>query len=100
MRVDPATLTAILAMAAATLATRLAGLWLARVLRPGPAATAALDAMPVAVLTAVIAPSLVKDGAADLLAAAITVLAAARLPLLAVVAVGVAAAVLLRRFAG
>ena len=96
MKLDPANLAAILAMAVATFATRLAGLWLVRVLRPGPAMTAALDAVPVAVLTAVIAPGIVKGGVADMVAAGITVFAATRLPLIVTVAVGMAAVVLLR----
>ncbi len=96
MNVDPVNLAAILGMAVATYATRIAGLWLMRVIRPGPILTSALDAMPVAVLTAVIAPSLAKGGAPDLIAGAITVAAAMRLPLLATVAIGVASAVVLR----
>jgi len=96
--VDPANLAAIVAMAIATYATRISGLWLVRVLKPGPVGQAALDAVPVAVLTAVIAPALFKGGAADMIAAAITIAAAARLPLLATVAVGVVSVVVLRNF--
>ena len=96
MTVDPANLAAILGMAIATYATRIAGLWLLRVLRPGPILASALDAMPVAVLTAVIAPSLAKGGVPDLIAGAITVVAAMRLPLLATVSIGVASAVVMR----
>lgn len=100
MKLDPANLAAILAMAVATYATRIGGLWLARAVRPGRIVTAALDAMPVAVLTAVIAPLLVKGGLPDLLAAAITLIAALRLPLLATVAIGVASVVGLRQLLG
>lgn len=100
MRIDPLNLLAILGMAIATYSTRIAGLWVMRAMRPGPVLTSALDAMPVAVLTAVIAPSLVKGGMADLLAAAITIAAAVRLSLLATVAIGVASAVLLRTAIG
>ena len=51
-------------------------------------------------LTAVIAPGLVKGGPADLAAAAITIVAATRLPLLATVAIGVASVVALRTIIG
>jgi len=96
MSVDPANLAAILAMAVATWFTRVGGLWLFRVVRLTPRSQAALDALPVAVLTAVIAPSLARGGAADLCAAIVTLLAATRLPLLPVVVIGVVSAVLLR----
>lgn len=96
MTVHAHTLLAILAMTAATYVTRLAGLWLVRAFRPGPRASAALDAVPIAVLTAVIAPTLAKGGSADAAAAAITLAAAFRLPLLAAVVLGVASAVVLR----
>lgn len=100
MTIDPINLLAIVGMGIATYATRVAGLWVMSAMRPGPVLTSALDAMPVAVLTAVIAPPLVKGGTADLLAAAITMAAAVRLSLLATVAIGVASAVLLRTAIG
>lgn len=96
MRLDPANLAAILAMAVATISTRLGGLLLLRFVRLTPRARAALDALPVAVLTAVITPGLVKGGVADLLAAGATLAAASRFPLLPAVAIGVACAALLR----
>ncbi len=96
MSLDPATLLAILGMAAVTYLTRIAGLALAGRLSLGPRAQAAFDAIPPAVLVAVIAPSLLATGWRETLASALTVLAATRLPLLATVAVGVAAVVLLR----
>lgn len=100
MTVDPNTFLAILAMAVATFATRVAGLWLMRWLRPGPIAQAALDATPVAVLTAVIAPAVVKGGVPDVIAAALCIAAACRLPLLATVIIGVLSAVGLRYWLG
>jgi uncharacterized membrane protein len=57
---------------------------------------AALDAMPPAILMAVVAPVAFATGPAETLAALITAVAAFRLPLVAAVAVGVAAVVLLR----
>lgn len=96
MSLETANITAILGMAIATYATRIGGLWLMRAIKPGPILTHALDAMPVAVLTAVIAPTLAKGGAPDLIAGGITVLAAMRLSLLVTVALGVGSAIFLR----
>ncbi len=96
MSVDPLNLLAILGMAIVTYATRVAGLALAGRLDLPPRAQAAFDAIPAAVLIAVIAPSALATGWAETAAAAITALAATRLPLLGVVAVGVLAVVGLR----
>jgi len=97
---DTSNIAAIFAMAVATYATRVGGLWVLRFFKPTPRIQAALDALPVAVLTAVIAPSLSKGGAADLIAAFLTLLAASRLPLLPVVVIGVGSVVILRQFLG
>lgn len=96
MKIDPTTLLAILGMAVATYLTRIAGLFVAGNLRLTGRAKAAFDAIPPAVLIAVIAPSALATGWRETLAAAIAALAATRLPLLAVVGVGVAAVVALR----
>ena len=96
MTVDPLTLAAVLAMAVVTYATRVAGLFVADRLVLTGRAKAAFDAIPPAVLVAVIAPTALTTGWAETLAAAITVLAATRLPLLGTIGVGVAAVVLLR----
>mgnify|MGYP001226919253 FL=1 len=100
MKLDAANLAAIIAMALATYATRVSGLWLLRFVRVTPRMQAALDALPVAILTAVIAPALMKGGTADILAAGVTLLAASRLPLLATVILGVSSAALLRHLIG
>jgi uncharacterized membrane protein len=92
MSVDPLTLAAILAMAVVTYATRVAGLFVAERLVLTGRAKAAFDAIPPAVLVAVIAPTALTTGWAE----TITALAATRLPLLGSIAVGVAAVVLLR----
>jgi uncharacterized membrane protein len=97
MSLDPTTLLAILAMALVTYATRIAGLFIADRLVLSGRAKAAFDAIPPAVLVAVIAPTALTTGWAEACAAAITAVAATRLPLLATVAVGVAAVVLLRQ---
>jgi uncharacterized membrane protein len=96
---DPLNLIAILGMAVVTYFTRIAGLALADRLTLSPRAQAAFDAIPPAVLIAVIAPSALATGWPETVAAAITGLAATRLPLLAVVAVGVATVVALRMVA-
>ncbi len=96
MSVDPINLLAFLGMAIVTYATRLAGLALAGRLNLSPRAQAAFDAIPPAVLVAVIAPSALATGWAETAAAAIAALAATRLPLLGVVAVGVVAVVAFR----
>ncbi|HST95318.1 MAG TPA: AzlD domain-containing protein [Microvirga sp.] len=96
MSVDPTTLWAILAMAVVTYITRIAGPFVADRLVLTGRAKAAFDAIPPAVLVAVIAPTALTTGWAEAIAAAITAVAAFRLPLLATVAVGVASVVLLR----
>jgi len=96
MSLDTTTLLAILAMAAVTYVTRIAGLLVADRLALTGRAKAAFDAIPPAVLVAVIAPTALTTGWAEAIAAAITAIVAFRLPLLATVAVGVAAVVLLR----
>jgi uncharacterized membrane protein len=96
MNLDTTTLTAILAMAAVTYVTRIAGLFVADRLVLTGRAKAAFDAIPPAVLVAVIAPTALTTGWAEAVAAAITTVVAFRLPLLGTVAVGVVAVVVLR----
>lgn len=96
MTMDPVNLVAIFGMALVTYLTRIAGLALAGRLALSPRAQAAFDAIPPAVLIAVIAPSALATGWPETAAAALAALAATRLPLLGVVAVGVAAVVLFR----
>ena len=96
MRVEPAILMTILAMALITYGTRIAGLLLPNRLALRGRAKAAFDAIPPAVLIAVIAPTALATGWPETAAAAITMVAALRLPLLATIAVGVASVVALR----
>jgi uncharacterized membrane protein len=98
MNIDTTTLLAILAMAVVTYITRIAGLFVADRLVLTGRSKAAFDAIPPAVLVAVIAPTALTTGWAEAIAAAITAVAAFRLPLLATVAVGVVSVVLLRNF--
>ncbi|MCY1315837.1 Branched-chain amino acid transport protein (AzlD) [compost metagenome] len=100
MSVDLNTLLAILAMAVATVATRIGGLVLIRYVTIGENQKRALEAIPPAVLMAVIAPTAVVAGPAETIAAALTAVAATRLPLLASVAVGVVSVALLRQVLG
>ena len=96
MSVDRTVLLAIMLMALATYCTRVAGLFLADRFRLEGRAKAAFDAIPAAVLTALIAPTVLTTGPAEAIASLITIVAAFRLPLYGTVAVGVAAIVALR----
>jgi len=96
MTLDYQTFLAIVAMAAATILTRVSGVFLLRYLSIGEQTREALDAIPPAVLMAVIAPTALATGWAETIACAITALAATRLPLLACVVIGVASVVTLR----
>ena len=96
MRVDPATLLAIVAMGIATYFTRIAGIFITGHLALTGRAKAAFDAIPPAVLVAVIAPTALTTGWAEAIAAGITAVAAFRLPLLGTIAVGVISVVVLR----
>ena len=92
-------LAAVAAMAVATAATRLAGLIVpARWTEQGRLG-AAFRALPVAVLSAIIAPTVLATGWIETAAALATVVAALRLPLVATVLVGVVAAAGLRALA-
>lgn len=98
--IDATTLLTILLMALVTYATRIGGYVALRNRSLSPRAMAVLEATPGCVLISVIAPFFVTDEPAGLLALAVTVLAAARLPLLPTVLVGVGAAALLRALMG
>lgn len=100
MTASLANLVAILAMAVATYATRAAGLLIADHIPETGRVRAALDALPAAVLTAVVAPMALATGPAETVAAGITMIVAMRAPLLVTVAVGVAAVVVLRNLFG
>jgi uncharacterized membrane protein len=100
MRIDPSTLLAILAMASVTYATRAGGIFLAGRLALHGRAKAAFDAIPPAVLMAVIAPTAFATGPAETIATLVTAAAAMRLPLLATIAIGVGSVVILRAVIG
>lgn len=98
--IHAATLLAILLMALTTYLTRVMGYVVLRDHALGPRAMAVLEAAPGCVLIAVIAPSFVADRPADLIALALTVVAATRLPILPTVLIGIAAAGGLRHLLG
>ena len=99
MTLDPMTLLAIVGMAVVTYLTRIAGLFLAGRFAMHGRAKAAFDAIPPAVLVAVIAPTALATGWPETASAAVTALVATRLPLLATIALGVATVVALRAIA-
>jgi uncharacterized membrane protein len=109
MSLDLTTFLTILGMSIATYLTRIAGYLLLSGRTFGPRMSVAFEALPPAVLTAVIAPSILLDPTGhglralispEILAAAITVVAAYRLPFLAVIVLGTASVVGLRWLMG
>lgn len=100
MQLDPLVLAAIAGMAVATYLTRFMGYWLVRHRSVSGRLAGALEAVPGAVLTAIIAPMVFATGPAETAAAALTVLLALRLPLIVAVAGGCIAVVALRAVLG
>jgi uncharacterized membrane protein len=96
MSVDPVSFAAIAAMAIVTYMTRIAGFIVADRLSLSGRAKAAFDAIPPAVLFAVIAPSALASGWSEAIATLITAGAATRVPLLGTIAIGVVSVVVLR----
>jgi uncharacterized membrane protein len=96
MKVDLITLMTFVAMGVVTYFTRIAGFFLAGRLKLQGRAAAAFDAIPPAVLIAVIAPMALATGWAETIAALIAAAVATRVPLLATIAIGVIAVVILR----
>jgi uncharacterized membrane protein len=96
MTIDVSTLLAILAMAGATVFTRIAGLILLRHVALTESRRTAIESIPPAVLMAVVAPTAIATGFAESIGCAATALAAFRLPMLASVAIGVTCVACLR----
>ena len=91
------TLLAIIGMGVATYLTRLSGFYLLRGLNLSGPMKAALDALPPAVLMAVIAPVILATGPVETIAAAIPAgVAFFRLPLAVTIVVGIVSVVALR----
>ncbi|SMD07205.1 AzlD domain-containing protein [Rhizobium sp. RU36D] len=96
MTIDPATLAAILAMMAATVFTRLSGALLINRLGLSPRLEKALQAVPPAVLMAVVTPTALATGWAETTGCAVVALASVRLSLLPAAAAGVVVVASLR----
>lgn len=88
-------------MAIVTYLTRAAGLWLMARVTPSPPVQAALEALPGALLVALIAPMALTRGLIEGIASALVVLTILRTgSLIAAVIIGVATTALLRLFIG
>jgi uncharacterized membrane protein len=98
MSLDTRTLLIIVLVGLATYATRITGYWLLRDVTITGRTKAALDAVPPAILVAVIAPAVLMNGWPERIAGAVTIVAALlRLPLLVVIIIGVGTTALLRQ---
>ncbi|HET6315714.1 MAG TPA: AzlD domain-containing protein [Chloroflexota bacterium] len=86
---------AIIAMAVATYSTRIGGMLLGGHLPKTGRVRQALDALPAALLTAVVTPAVIA-GPAEMVAAGLTLLAALRLPIVVAVLVGMGSVAILR----
>lgn len=91
------TVWAILAMALATYATRVAGFLVGHWLPTSGPVRRAFDALPVAVLTALIAP-VVLSGRAEMAGAVVAAALSLRLPMLAALAGGIVTVALMRAY--
>jgi uncharacterized membrane protein len=98
--IDAASLLTIVLMAGVTYLTRIGGYVVLRNRTLSARATAVMEAAPGCVLISVIAPAFVSRNPADLLALAITFVAATRLSMLPTVLIGISAAGLLRHLLG
>lgn len=98
--IDATTFFTIVLMAGVTYLTRIGGYVVLRNRTLSGRATAVMEAAPGCVLIAVIAPAFVLKSPADILALAVTLVAATRLSMLPTVLIGVASAGLLRHFIG
>lgn len=94
--IDSTTLLTLGLMALATYLTRILGFVALRNRTLSPRAVIVMEAAPGCVLISVIAPHFVSERPADLIALAVTLLAATRLSMLPTVLIGVATAGLLR----
>lgn len=90
MTLQSSTLVIIILAGLATYGTRLAGYWLLRNVTITGRTKAALDAVPPAILTAVIAPAVFLQGPIEMIAGAVTLASALlRMPLLVTILAGV-----------
>ncbi len=99
MTLSPDAILTILAMAGVTIATRLGGLLLLPLTDLGGRARAAFDALPVAVLAALVGPTALAGSWVETVATVVAFVAALRLPIWAVVILGTAVTAALRTLA-
>ena len=100
MRLDPGVLSAIIAMALVTYLTRIAGYWVVRRFTLSGRIAAGLEAVPGAILIALIAPAALTTGIAESAAAGAAVaVAVLRGPMLVAVASSAGLAAALRALA-
>ncbi len=97
---EPITVLAIVLMALATYLTRILGFIALRNRTLGARALIVMETAPGCVLLAVIAPHFVSERPSDLVALAVTVLAATRWPMLPTVLIAVVTAAILRPLIG
>lgn len=100
MTMDPYNLTLILLVTLATFAMRAVGAVVMARAELGPVSAAAFEAMPVAVLTAVIAPAVLTQGLPEAIAGTIAVLVGLRAPMAVVIVVAMATVVAMRHLLG
>lgn len=93
---EPITILAIVLMASTTYFTRIAGYFFLRNRTLSPRLVTVMQSAPGCVLISVIAPDFVTGRPADLIALAITIVAATRLPILPTVIIAILSAGILR----
>jgi len=98
--IDSATALTILGMAAVTAFTRVIGYWAMGKVQISGRLAGALDAVPGAILIAIVTPAAFSAGPAEALAAGLTILLAWRFPMLVAVGGGVGCVVALRHLFG
>jgi|GEM_PF-2460453 len=96
MTLDPYNMTLVLLVVFATFAMRAGGAVIMARVELGPVSTAAFEAMPVAVFTAVVAPAALTHGMPEAIAGATAVLVGLRAPMAVVIVVAMATVVAMR----
>jgi uncharacterized membrane protein len=100
MTLDPYNVTLILLVTLVTFALRAIGSIVMARTRLGPVSTAAFEAVPVAVLTAVAAPAVFTQGAPEAIAGVAAVIIGLRAPMFFVILAGMATVVAMRQLLG
>lgn len=100
MTLDPHNVTLILLVTLVTFALRAIGSIVMASAKLGPVATAAFEAMPVAVLTAVAAPAVFTQGMPEAVAGVAAVIVGLRAPMFVVILVALGTVVAMRQLLG